>query len=390
MENLEKSSNAGEHNIRSLRELIDIVSGRSIKDQIPQEDAGYAEVLPYPFLALVGQIEMKLALCLSLINPDVGGVLLIGPRGTGKTTAVRSLINLLPPVQRSICFYGCLPEDIEAAGMDGVCPDCARKFAEGIDLTFEDRVKLIELPLNSRIDDVVGGIDEKMLANDRTRLKRGILAHADKNVLYADEVNLLADDIVDAVLDASASGSYTVRRGAIAATYRARFTLIGSMNPEEGNLRPQIMDRFGLRVIVKGLTNPEERLEAYRRAHLYRHNPRKAIAFYQIESQIAAEEIALARQLLPEVDLPDDVAHAGINLIQKLHIDSMRAEITMFEAARAYAAADNRVLVNIQDLRAVAPLALRLRRSKFLSDYFTARDSEEHEIVDLIDNTLSI
>ncbi len=389
MESLDSASPSSGHNIRSLRELIDIVSGRSIKDQMPQEDAGYAEVLPYPFLALVGQKEMKLALCLTLINPEIGGVLLIGPRGTGKTTAVRSLVNLLPPVKRSACFYGCLPEDIEAAGMDGVCPDCARKFAEGAPLTFEDRVKLIELPLNSRMEDVIGGIDEKILANDRTRLKRGILAHADLNILYADEVNLLADEIVDAILDASASGSYTVRRGPITATYRSRFTLIGSMNPEEGNLRPQIMDRFGLRVIVKGLTDPQERLEAYRRVHFYRQSQRKAIALYQAESQLAAEEIAIAKSLLPQVQIPDKVAHNGIALIQKMQIDSMRAEITMFEAARAFAAADNRTMVTSDDLRAVVPMALRLRRSRFMTDYFNARNSEEQEIKELIDKTLS-
>ncbi|WP_322793608.1 hypothetical protein [Bellilinea sp.] len=367
-------------NIRSLRELIDLVSGRSIKEQIPQEDAGYAEVLPFPFLALVGQREMKIALCLTLINPEIGGVLLIGPRGTGKTTAVRSLIDLLPPIERSACFYGCLPEDIEAFGMDGVCPDCAKKFAEGKPLTIQDRVKLVELPLNAKLEDVIGGIDERAAVHDRLKLKRGILAHADLNILYADEVNLLADEIIDAILDASASGNYTVRRGPVSATYRARFTLIGSMNPEEGNLRPQIMDRFGLRVIVKGLDEPQERLEAYRRTHLYRQNPRKMVSLYQAESALAAEEIALAKQILSSVELPEEVARQGIQLIQKMQIDSLRAEITLFEAARAYAAADNRMIVTSEDLRQVAPMALRLRRSRFMNDYFQGRKEEEQEI----------
>ncbi len=375
-------------NIRSLRELIDLVSGRSIKDQIPQEDAGYAEVLPFPFLALVGQKEMKIALCLTLINPEIGGVLLIGPRGTGKTTAVRSLIDLLPPVERSACFYGCLPEDIEAFGMDGVCPDCAKKFAEGKPLTIQDRVKLVELPLNAKLEDVIGGIDERAVVHDRLRLKRGILAHADLNILYVDEVNLLADEIVDAILDASASGNFTVRRGPITATYRSRFTLIGSMNPEEGNLRPQIMDRFGLRIIVKGLDEPQERLEAYRRTHLYRQNPRKMIALYQNESMLAAKEIAHAKSLLPNVNLPEDVAKQGIQLIQKMQIDSLRAEITLFEAARAYAAADNRNVVTVEDLRQVAPMALRLRRSRFMTEYFQGRKEEEQEIHRKVDEVL--
>lgn len=375
-------------NIRSLRELIDLVSGRSIKDHLPQEDAGYADVLPFPFLALVGQKEMKIALCLTLINPEIGGVLLIGPRGTGKTTAVRSLIDLLPPVERSACFYGCLPEDIEAFGMDGVCPDCARKFAEGKPLTIQDKVKLVELPLNAKLEDVIGGIDERAAVHDRLKLKRGILAHADLNILYVDEVNLLADEIVDAILDASASGNYTVRRGPITATYRARFTLIGSMNPEEGNLRPQIMDRFGLRVIVQGLNEPLERLEAYHRTHLYRRNPRKLIALYQAESALAAEEIAHAKQILSKVELPEEVARRGIQLIQRMQIDSLRAEITLFESARAYAASDNRTTVTLEDLRQVAPMSLRLRRSRFMTEYFQGRQEEEQEIQKKIDEIL--
>jgi magnesium chelatase subunit I len=375
--------------IRSLRELIDIVSGRSIKDQLPQEDAGYAEPLPFPFLALVGQRDLKLALCLTLINPSIGGVLLIGPRGTGKTTAVRSLLNLLPEIERSACFYGCLPEDIEAGGQDAVCPDCARKFAEGRSLTIHDRVKLIELPLNARLEDVVGGIDERAVAHDRMKIKRGILAHAHLNILYVDEVNLLDNEIIDAILDASAMGSFTVRRGPIAASYRSRFSLVGSMNPEEGKLRPQILDRFGLRIIVQGLSNPEERLEAYRRVRAYQQNPHATIAHYAEDSQLAANEIAQAKKLLPSVQLPDEIARDGIKLIQKLQVDSLRAELTLFESARAYAAADNRTLVTLDDLHQVAPMALRLRRSQFISDYFANQGKEEIEIIKNLNQIIS-
>ena len=252
--------------IQSLTDLLARASSRRFLDAVPDEDLGISDHLAFPFLALVGQQEMKLALLLTLINPNVGGVLLIGPRGTGKTTAVRSLVDLMPEVARSRCHYGCLPEDIEAWGMDAVCPDCAQKYGEGESLTYVDQVRLIELPLNSRMEDVVGGLDERAAVHNRLRLKRGLLARADRNLLYVDEANLLGDDIVDAILDAAAQGNYTVHRGPLSATYRSRFALIGSMNPEEGQLRPQILDRFGLRVIVRGLEDREERLEAYQRS----------------------------------------------------------------------------------------------------------------------------
>src|SRR5512140_1975685 len=156
------------HPFRSLSELVDFVSGKSLPTA-GAEEAGLAEPVPFPFLAIVGQREMKLALLLGLVNPSVGGILLVGPRGTAKTTAVRSLLDLLPKVERSLCYYGCLPEDIEAGGIDAVCPDCAKKYAEGQPLVALDRVRLVELPLNSRIEDVVGGIDDRLAVHERQR-----------------------------------------------------------------------------------------------------------------------------------------------------------------------------------------------------------------------------
>lgn len=366
--------------VQSLKELIDLVTGRNLKDAYGEEDSGIAENLPFPFMAIVGQKEMKLALLLALINPNVGGVLLIGPRGTGKTTAVRSLLDLLPEIKRSTCFYGCIEEDIETGGIDAVCPDCAQKFARGEPLTHIERVRLVELPLNAMIEDVVGGLDERALVHERLRLKRGLLSQADQNLLFIDEVNLLADDIVNATLDAAAQGSYTVSRGPTSATYRSRFTLIGSMNPEEGNLRPQIMDRFGLRVIVHGLTDAKERLEVYHRVRSYQTNPRLLLSQFADETQIALHEIQAARRLLPEVELPDELAEASIDLIRKYQIDSLRAEITLLEAARAYAAADSRKRVELEDIRTVAPMALRLRRSSFMVRYFEERSQEDAEL----------
>ncbi len=390
-ESLPLSEDAAENQVStvgSLRELIDIVTGRQFLDQGNQEDAGLAEVLPFPFLGLMGQMEMKLALLIAVINPLVNGVLLLGPRGTGKTTAIRSLIDLLPSVQRSACYYGCLPEDVETGGIDAVCPSCAKKYAEGKSLTRLDQGRLVELPLNAQLEDVIGGWDERAQANGQFRLKSGIMKQADLNVLHLDEVNLMADEIINAILDAAAQGVYTVRRGPMARTYRARFTLIGSMNPEEGHLRPQIMDRFGLRVVVHGLKGSDERLEAYRRSRAYRLNPRAMIAQFAEGTQQARDEIRMARERLPEVGIGEAVLASGTQIVQQLGIDSLRAEMTMFEAARAYAAADGRLAVTMEDLKVVAPLALRLRLSPFMIQYFQDHGIEEEKLSQVFNETM--
>jgi magnesium chelatase subunit I len=376
--------------VRSLQELIDRVTGRTLEATRPPEDAGIADIVPFPFLALVGQKEMKLALLLAVINPNMGGALLIGPRGTGKTTAVRSLPDVLPRVPRSLCYYGCLPEDVEIGGIDAVCPDCARKYAQGEPLAALDHVRLVELPLNARLEDVVGGLDERAAVQGQVRLRRGILAQADRNLLYVDEVNLLADEVVDAILDAAAQGYYMVRRGSVSATYRARIVLIGSMNPEEGRLRPQIMDRFGLRVVVRGLADQDQRLEAYQRARAYMDNPRQVAQQFAQETTLAKDEIQAARDLLPQVKIPEEIAQQGLTLVERLKIDSLRAEITLFEAARAYAIADGRLGVSPGDLHVVAPMALRLRRSTFIDGYFSQQESEEQELSSLLNDVLPL
>ncbi|HSB03037.1 MAG TPA: hypothetical protein VLE49_20470, partial [Anaerolineales bacterium] len=214
----------------------------------------------------------------------------------------------------------------------------------------------------------------------------GILAQADRNLLYIDEINLLGDDIIDSILDAAAQGSYTVRRGPIAATYRSRFVLIGSMNPEEGRLRPQILDRFGLRVIVQGLEEAAERLEAYRRVQAYLANPRQMAGQFSAEMEAAASEIRSARQQVRNVLIPNSIANPAIELVQRMGIDSLRAEITWFESARAYAAADGHTEVTMEDLKAVAPMALRLRRSQFMNKYLQNQLLEEKELSSLLGN----
>ena len=370
--------------VQSLTQLLDRASSRRFIEAPPPEDLGLAESLNFPFLALVGQSEMKLALLLAVINPNVGGVLLLGPRGTGKTTAARGLTDLLPNVPRSRCTYGCLPEDIETGGLDAVCPDCARRYGEGEPLTYIDPVRLVELPLNARLEDVIGGLDERAAVHHRMRLNRGLLSRSDHNLLYVDEVNLLTDDIVDAILDAASQGTYTVHRGPLAATYRARFVLIGSMNPEEGHLRPQILDRFGLRVVTRGLASRDERLEAYRRTVAYKTSPRRVIQDFAEATDIVREEIAAARDAMPGVGLSPQAERFGLRLIESLGIDSLRAEITLFEAAKAHAMADGRDRATPADVRSVAPMTLRLRRSAFMKDFFSSQAREEKELTRLL------
>ncbi len=354
---------------------------------LPTPNIGTADVEPFPFLAIAGQYEMKLALSLALINPNVGGVLLIGPRGTAKTTAVRALADLLPINRRSLCAYGCTEEMAEMYGMDGVCKDCAQKYGYGEPLTIEDKVRIFELPLNARLEDVVGGINERLaMEQNKVRLERGILGHADNNILYIDEVNLLDDAITDAILDAAAQGHYTVRRGPLKLTYNARILLIGSMNPEEGRLRPQLMDRFGLRALVHGLEDTQLRYQAYERAMEHKQTPERFAAKYAAATLALAEEIQQARNRLPQVIVQKKARDLGLSLIEKLQIDSNRAEITLFEAARAHAAAAERKQATVKDVEAVAMMALRQRQSPALNQFFAEQKEEDAAITAVFNN----
>jgi magnesium chelatase subunit I len=374
-------------NKSALMRLLGDYSYKRITD-IPEPDLGLAEHRPFPFIAMVGQVEMRTALLLAVINPAIGGVLLIGPRGTGKTTAVRSVTGILPHTEVSDCEDGVLPEDLETLDPEdakNLYPDCYEKLKNGEKISHYEAVRLVELPLNARIEDVVGGINERAAVHRNVvRVERGILSRADNNILYVDEVNLLDDQIVDVILDAAAQGSYTVRRGAVSGTYRARFVLVGSMNPEEGRLRPQILDRFGLRVNVRGLMQPADRAEIYRRVRAFRRNPTRFIREWEQETAAAEEDIIIARELFKDTKIPDNILQCGLELVQQLEIDSHRAEYTMFEAARAYTAADGRTEVTMDDIQAVATMALRQRRSEFMTSFFTNQDEEDKQITTII------
>ncbi|NTW97184.1 MAG: AAA domain-containing protein [Oscillochloris sp.] len=304
------------------------------------------EVLPFPLLALVGQPELKTALILGLINPQLGGVLISGPYGVGKTTAVRGLLDLMPTVEHTW-------ED--PAGQ----PHSAR-----------EPMRLVELPLNARLEDVVGGINERVaIEQQRVLLEEGILALAHRNLLYVDEINLLDPAVVKAILDAAAQGRTLVRRGPMTRLFPSQFFLVGSMNPEEGALRPQILDRFGLRVWVTPLEHPRARLEAYRRARGFHTDPAAFRAAYAEQTAALAEEVESARAILPHVETPTHLEEISLALVQALKVPSQRAEIALLEAARARAAADFRDTVTAEDICRIAPLALRQRHSMQIEQY---------------------
>ena len=334
----------------------------------------------FPFVALVGQEEVKDALILAAVNPRVQGVLLVGSKGTGKTTAVRGLAELLPSIIFSTCIYDCDPTWALTAP-DRLCPDCITRLAQGEPISYEQRQAVVELPLNATLDDVVGGANVRLsLEQQRLRFEPGILAHAHQNILYIDEINLLPEEVIDAILDAAATGYCVVRRGRLATSYPARFALVGSMNPEMGLLRPQIIDRIGLRVFVHSLPAAAERLALARQVRAFHDDPEGFAAYYTAQTARAAASITRARAILPQVQIAPAAEEAAIALIMAMGIESHRTEIVLGEAARAFAAVDERAEAGVDDVLTVAPLVLRQRRSSALTEYTRQLQEEETHI----------
>ena len=319
----------------------------------------------YPFTAIVGQEEMKLALILNVINPSLGGVLIKGEKGTAKSTAVRALAALLPALRSSAgCRYHCDP-----ANKNLLCDDCRAKLAEAGELPEEElSMRVIELPVSATEDRVVGTLDiEAAIQEGRKRFEPGILADANRNILYVDEINLLEDHIVDVLLDSAAMGVNTVEREGVSYAHPARFVLVGTMNPEEGDIRPQLLDRFGLSVTVTGEHEAKNRVEVIRRRLAYEKDADAFTAAYAGEQEKLARQITEAQARLAEVAVSEEILGKVADMSIALGVDGHRADITVIKTALTHAAFFGRTEVAEDDLKAAAHLALphRMRRRPF-------------------------
>lgn len=319
----------------------------------------------YPFSALVGQDRLKRALILNAINPRVGGVLIRGEKGTAKSTAVRALARLLPDIAVVAgCPYSCFPNQPA-----GLCDVCRLRRADSDPLPTATRpTRLVELPVSASEDRVVGALDlEHALTEGQRRFEPGLLAQVNRGLLYVDEVNLLDDHIVDLLLDAAAMGVNTVEREGVSVSHPARFILVGTMNPEEGELRPQLLDRFGLAVEIGGLTDVASRVAIIERRLAFEADPESFIAQWHDSEQALAERIANARELLPSVTIDGSDMAVVAGLALDLGVDGHRADLAILETARTHAAWSGRTTLAAEDIRLAAELALphRMRRQPF-------------------------
>ena len=315
----------------------------------------------FPFSAIVGQDEMKLALLVAAVEPGIGGVLVFGDRGTGKSTAVRALAALLPPVKAVVgCPYSCPPD--KPAGVCNLCaPDGKDKAAVKLKSATHP-LPVVDLPLGATEDRVVGALDlERALAQGVKAFEPGLLARANRGFLYIDEVNLLEDHLVDVLLDVAASGENVVEREGLSVRHPARFVLVGSGNPEEGELRPQLLDRFGLSVEVKTPTDMKQRIEVVKRRDAFERDSAAFIEAWQAEDAKVSKRITAARKRLPDVTVADAALERAAQRCLKLGTDGLRGELTLMRAARALAALNGDKHVGDEHLRVVAPIALRHR-----------------------------
>jgi len=326
----------------------------------------------FPFTAIVGQNEMKNALILNIINPSIGGVLIRGEKGTAKSTAVRALTELLPQRTAAKCPFRC---DVSS---DSLCPYCSETAGKGGKIeTEETGMGVVELPLSATEDRVAGTLDlEHALKTGKKKFEPGVLAKANGNILYVDEVNLLDDHLVDLLLDSAAMGRNYVEREGVSFSHPSKFILVGTMNPEEGDLRPQLLDRFGMAVDVKSEKDVDTRMEVIRRRLEFEKDPDAFLKRYAKEQKELRERILKAQKTMVNMKLDDEALKTAVEASLYFGVDGHRADITLLKAASAYAAFYGRDRTMKEDVASIANLVLthRMRRNPFQE---SAIDEEE-------------
>jgi magnesium chelatase subunit I len=313
----------------------------------------------FPFSALVGQDEMKRSLMIAAVDPTIGGVLVLGDRGTGKSTAVRGLADLLPKMKVFAgCRYGCDPDQPPASLM----PECAIHGPASKAKVIQVPVPVVDLPLGATEDRVVGALDlEKALSQGIKVFEPGLLARAHRGFLYIDEINLLEDHLVDLLLDVAASGEAVVEREGLSVRHAARFVLIGSGNPEEGELRPQLLDRFGLSVEMRTPTDLATRVEVVRRRDQFERHTKEFTDQWAKAEATLRRKILQARKGIGDIAVPDQILERATMLCMSLGTDGLRGELTLIRAARACASLEGDKVVSDHHLKTIAPSALRHR-----------------------------
>jgi magnesium chelatase subunit I len=290
----------------------------------------------YPFAALIGQEKMKSGLLLNAVDPSIGGILISGHKGTGKSTAVRALAEILPKIEVvKGCPYHCPVDNISM-----MCSSCAERFQKGEELPTEMRsMPLVELPLSATEDRVVGTLHiEQTLKTGERNFEPGLLAAANRGILYVDEVNLLDDHLVDILLDAAASGINVIEREGISHVHPARFMLVGTMNPEEGELRPQFLDRFGLSLSVNSVSDQRLRAQIVSRRIAFDSDPESFVSKYSAEETVLANQVLTARELVNSVTIPQEMIELAVQLSVEVEAQGHRAEIAIIKTARSLAA----------------------------------------------------
>lgn len=318
---------------------------------------------PYPFSAIIGQEDMKLGLILNVVNPKLGGILAFGEKGTAKSTAVRAIADLLPeiPVVRG-CRFRCDPNSPET-----LCPECRERLSRGERLETEYvKMRVVDLPVSATEDRVVGSLDmEEAIQKGKKQFEPGVLAEANRGILYIDEVNLLDDHIVDLLLDSAAMGVNTVEREGVSFTHPAQFILVGTMNPEEGELRPQLLDRFALSVRIHGIADPAQRVQIVKLRGSYEDDPAAFCASFASQEQALSDRITGAAARLQDVRIDDDILLTDAKISIALEVDGHRGDITLMRAAKTYAAYCGRDRVERSDIERLAEMVF-LHRMKSL------------------------